>query len=351
MKHLSFFIAAIVFSLPLFSQPVIPKDSGIYVAGNSFVMKEVALTADQDVGSAGSLVLWDFSGLTPTSTRSTDVDSAESSSIVHDIVANMKVSIVRGPGGAQTQEYYYFQTSSGMEYSGKIDNGIPLDVGDNPVFMWSWPLEYQDSSTDTIDSKFEYGPTPFSKKWHYLNGNMTTTVDGYGRVKLPYGDVFEVLRIKTVETYNDSTTTEVTPVTNTTFEWRNPYNKIFVARYEKREEGTTTDRFFYYIDEADLNGGEQPASIEQLRGVKDELLIYPNPVEAEVAISFILEESGKVNLGIYDFQGRLVKELMEDGLDQGLQLFSFDIADVAAGSYVLRLDRDGIVQEKKLLRK
>ncbi len=350
MKNIYALLASMLLCISVFAQPIIPRDSGIYEAGSVFVLKEVALTADQEVGSDGAMVLWDFSGLTPTSTRTTNVDSAETSSILHDINANMKVTINRGPSGTQTQVYYYYVTTSNVEYCGKIDNGIPLDVADDPVQMWDWPMEYQESASDTIHSKFEYGQTPFSKKWHYLNGNMTTTVDGYGRVKLPYGDVYEVLRLKIVETYSDSTTTEVTPVTNTTYEWRTAKNNIYIARYEKREEGTTTDRFFYYLDEADLNPGEQPAGIPQMVGLRNEVLLYPNPANSDVSVSFNMLNDGPLGISVYDFQGRLLKTLMKESVDAGLQLYTFDLSELPAGNYLLRLEKDGIVQEKKLLK-
>jgi hypothetical protein len=349
MKNLYLLVLMFLVVGALSAQPTIPQDSGKYVHGTSYTLKEVSMSSDMNVGSAGGPVLWDFSSLTATDTRSTNVDSAETSSILHDIVANMKVTVTRGPSGTQTQTYYYNLTPSSVEYSGLIDVQEPIDLADNPVTLWTWPMKYQDSENDVIDSKYEYGQTPFTKKWHYLSGSSTSEIDGYGRVKLPFGEVFEVLRVKTVFTYTDSIDGgAVNNVTHTFYEWRNPRNHIFVAQYEKRDYAGTVDRFYYYLDEADLNKGTQPASLAEMDRHRNELLVYPNPVEGQFSISYDLSQSSEVSLKLYDLHGKQVRDLFCDFENSGVKLHSFELGDLPSGIYQLRMEGKDFHRTKKL---
>jgi flagellar hook assembly protein FlgD len=74
------------------------------------------------------------------------------------------------------------------------------------------------------------------------------------------------------------------------------------------------------------------------------LRIQPNPVVAAAEIRFDLERESKVELGIYDLQGRRVANLLEGTLHPGPNVLRWDGrnstgARVAAGIYLVRLVR------------
>ena len=75
---------------------------------------------------------------------------------------------------------------------------------------------------------------------------------------------------------------------------------------------------------------------------------YPNPVNGELTIRFTTKTSGRVNLGIYDMNGKLVAAVYDGIQEQGLMReVKLPAGKLAAGMYVTRLvTGDGISQEK-----
>ena len=66
---------------------------------------------------------------------------------------------------------------------------------------------------------------------------------------------------------------------------------------------------------------------------------WPNPAaQSEVTIGFHLAEAGKASLTLYDMQGRLVKQWLNDeGLAAGHHLGTHDLSGLPSGTYVYRL--------------
>ena len=81
---------------------------------------------------------------------------------------------------------------------------------------------------------------------------------------------------------------------------------------------------------------------------------YPNPFNPSTTITFNLPHSGATSLIVYDVRGRLVRTLIDGGLQAGPQNLEWDGRNnagqqVASGVYMYRLTFGNIVQQKKMV--
>jgi hypothetical protein len=68
------------------------------------------------------------------------------------------------------------------------------------------------------------------------------------------------------------------------------------------------------------------------------LAAYPNPFNARLNVDYALPASGEVHLMVYDLSGRLVTELMKGKQVAGMHTAVLNGANLAAGSYLVRLN-------------
>ncbi len=68
---------------------------------------------------------------------------------------------------------------------------------------------------------------------------------------------------------------------------------------------------------------------------------YPNPFNPSTSISFSLENSGHVSLGVYDVLGRRVALLLNESLQSGEHQISFNARSLSSGVYFYRLESGG----------
>lgn len=68
------------------------------------------------------------------------------------------------------------------------------------------------------------------------------------------------------------------------------------------------------------------------------IMIYPNPVEDNVTIAFEVENKENLSLAIYDINGKLVRNLMNDNMPKGKYQYSYNIGELAPGLYIATLN-------------
>ncbi|MBM3326499.1 MAG: T9SS type A sorting domain-containing protein, partial [Calditrichaeota bacterium] len=76
---------------------------------------------------------------------------------------------------------------------------------------------------------------------------------------------------------------------------------------------------------------------------------YPNPFNARTSIAFSLPAAGLARLAIYDLNGRLALELVNEELAAGRHFASFDGARFSAGIYFYRLESAGRSLTKRMV--
>lgn len=76
---------------------------------------------------------------------------------------------------------------------------------------------------------------------------------------------------------------------------------------------------------------------------------YPNPFNPTTTFAFSLPENASVRLRIYDLNGRLVEELINQQLTVGRYEVSFDGSMFASGVYLYRLSAGSFIQTRKMM--
>lgn len=83
-------------------------------------------------------------------------------------------------------------------------------------------------------------------------------------------------------------------------------------------------------------------------------LIFPNPFRSEAQIKFVSEQPGRVQVDIFDLQGRLVKSLADCLFDPGIHKITWDGTNqngnpVQNGQYFCRIASNGMAETQKLI--
>ena len=76
---------------------------------------------------------------------------------------------------------------------------------------------------------------------------------------------------------------------------------------------------------------------------------YPNPFNPSTTIVFSMSERGFVELKVYDIQGREVKALVSESMEQGTHKIHFDATGMTSGVYYYTLTHNGHKQTKQMV--
>jgi hypothetical protein len=75
---------------------------------------------------------------------------------------------------------------------------------------------------------------------------------------------------------------------------------------------------------------------------------FPNPFNPSTEIRFTLPQSGMVTLGVYNLLGQKVAEVVHELKAAGAYSVRFDAAHLASGTYLYRLQTNGLTAVRKL---
>ena len=93
---------------------------------------------------------------------------------------------------------------------------------------------------------------------------------------------------------------------------------------------------------------EDATALEEQRKTFDRFLVRPNPVEDELRVELSSGVSGRATVRVFDHTGRMV-EKQQRSLDRGMNTYRFDLASLANGSYILRIESEKAVDTRKLI--
>ncbi len=77
--------------------------------------------------------------------------------------------------------------------------------------------------------------------------------------------------------------------------------------------------------------------------------VNPNPISGSSIISFSLEQSEKVSLKLFDFNGRLIENLADKIFEEGENELAWNTANVNAGLYILQFQSAENLQTEKII--
>ena len=76
---------------------------------------------------------------------------------------------------------------------------------------------------------------------------------------------------------------------------------------------------------------------------------YPNPTHGGTTIVYTIPAKAKVNIALYDMQGRLMRVLAAGVKDKGRHVVNLQTGSLAKGIYYYRMTSDRFSETKKLI--
>lgn len=117
--------------------------------------------------------------------------------------------------------------------------------------------------------------------------------------------------------------------------------KGYPFRYREFHEGHSWGNWRAHLAEAlEYFFGGQVTGMDKPRQIPENILLhqnYPNPFNPATRILFVLLQTERVNLKVYDIIGREVGTIVTGGLGKGLHQYDFDAQSLTAGIYFYRL--------------
>lgn len=100
---------------------------------------------------------------------------------------------------------------------------------------------------------------------------------------------------------------------------------------------------------SEITGAASQNGIENLYK-ESEIKIRPNPVSEKFTMNFELKKEGRINITIYDINGRNVSRLFEDNLDKGPNMLTFSLNALSPGTYFIKIKNEySLVGSEKIL--
>lgn len=84
-------------------------------------------------------------------------------------------------------------------------------------------------------------------------------------------------------------------------------------------------------------------------GVTELAQNYPNPFNSSTAINFVIPEDAHVTLSIYNIEGQLIAQPVNEFKSAGKYTCNFDASHLASGTYIYKLVSGSYSQTKKML--
>ena len=190
-----------------------------------------------------------------------------------------------------------------------------------------------------------------SYKWAYAN--RVNETDDMLRISVSgdCGATWQVRKIRkglsNLPTAN-ATNTQFTPttldqwdsetLTLTQAQW---FTSSFRVRFEFEGKGGNN----LFLDDINITA-EMPIGVEET-GLPVLVNLYPNPAEGDMTLEVIQPSAGNLKVSLFDATGRLCAIPFQGGSGSGKHLIA--IPEQAAGLYYLRVEKDGLTCEKKVV--
>ncbi|PID26593.1 MAG: hypothetical protein CR982_09570 [Candidatus Cloacimonadota bacterium] len=115
-------------------------------------------------------------------------------------------------------------------------------------------------------------------------------------------------------------------------------------------DGNSYDINHWYIDDVEVLKGVGGSAVEELLPVATTLYQnYPNPFNPSTTISFDLSTASNVKLAVFNAQGQMVSELINNNLKSGTHSVNFDAKALSSGVYYYKLIANNKVMTKKMI--
>ncbi|TKJ37932.1 hypothetical protein CEE37_13285 [candidate division LCP-89 bacterium B3_LCP] len=112
-------------------------------------------------------------------------------------------------------------------------------------------------------------------------------------------------------------------------------------------DSTIADMGAFYFDQSVIAG-----DLHETIRIPDSYALqpaYPNPFNPTTTVTYALPQASRVQLNIYNLQGRLVTELVNGWRDMGYHEVIFEAQNLASGMYIYRIQAGDFTDVKKMM--
>lgn len=299
-------------------------------------------------GNSGSNQTWNFTNLTILDSSDTYYVSANGTPYASSFSSSNLASTYDNGS-----TYAYYTTSSSSWTFNGIGSQVFIMAYSNPATYLTYPFNYGSNQSDNFAATYVSN----NITW-YRTGTINVTGDAWGTINLPFGSFSNSLRIKFIQTIKDSANIGGFPVvvntTETSYYWFAPNKKFEVFSIRQVEGGK--------MNQSQFSGGSgskwvafnrnQPIGIKPINGNVPVIYglsqNYPNPFNPNTSINIDIPKSSFLKLTIYDVLGREVAVLVNQNLNIGSYLVTWDASDISSGIYFYTLEADGFRETKRM---
>lgn len=327
MRKILLFTVLASFTFAVKAQEPFTSDDILTTIGTNFTMYS---TTPQEPGESGNDQTWDYSNMLFSTTNTVEIVEFGSS---NPNAVYPEANYIFSYNDEAVFDYYNISDSA-FDYYGQFQpNGLEMFYSD-PMTYINFPMNYE----DVMENEFVVNYT-IPGVTGDINGTYNAVVDGYGVLKLPWGDI-DAYKITA-----EVSQTEVFTNANGT------YNGFF--------SGVSTIWFavgfpgpVMFINDGMLSvpelNIEQPQNVTSYMGdfdfvgvdeieIVNDLRVFPNPASDYCNISFSKTSSEPVSMELYDIRGRKLKAISGIGSGTGDFNHRIDVQDIPAGYYLLLL--------------
>lgn len=301
-----------------YSQTTITKSANDYLVGNTINSANVVGTPDNS--STGSNVTFDNSLLT----SGTAVVASVSAPSATELTSFPGTTVKFDDGNGNS--IFYKSSATQLEITGAGISGATLNFNaDNAIFV-KFPTAFSNTYNDTARGTFSNGAVS-----GLFKGTITTTADATGTLLLGADSYSNILRIKTVQSYNlyqSSDTTyffSIGTLTSTIYTYYDNVNRYPLF---------TTTTATIVVPILSINQTTSVAvrqvnpTLATVNSDKNNFKIYPNPVTDNLFFAGDLGSYTEVK--VYSVDGKLVKT-------GSISDNKLDLSKLSAGNYILEL--------------
>ncbi len=316
----------------LTAQPVITSGEGNPVIGDMYQVATSSISMGSQ-GAAGPNVVWDFSTIQEVSVSTIDfVDPATTGFGGQFPDANVAI--------ASGTSFDMLKTdNNAMSRTGVVNQGFPIPYSDiqNQLF---WPMSFGATNTDNFAATWVNSGLTFNR-----SGTITSEVDAYGDLMLPWGTVEDVLRVKVEEDYQDTYTGGgLIEYESEIYFWYKEGIHYPVMTLSVLYVSGSPTTFSGFMKGASVSVHAAPSAIEDVK-------VFPNPTSSFTTLSIELKEKQDVNIAVVDLLGREVLVVTNSTLQAGEHDFTIDLSTIEKGIYLVTSEVGSSINTQRLILK
>lgn len=330
------------FALPFAvkAQPTFYSSDILTTIGTEFIINNINAP---NPGDAGLDVIWDFTTINPHANQNGIVAEEGGDTPYLDFsAANYFLNYNNG------EAFEYFGvTDTTFDYYGAFQEYAVEMVYSDPMTYLRFPMDLGDEFSDNYVANYTIQQVITGE----TVGSSHVVVDGYGLLKLPWGEM-NAYRVT-----SQISQTEVFTNPNGTFEgffegtstiWVVPGFPIPAMAILSGTASIPSLSITEQQSSATFIGNFEFVGLTDKEIVSD-LNVFPNPATTKMNISFTKQSSEAVDIALYDVRGRKLKNISKAGQGAGFFEQQIDVSDLPAGFYLLKLHSEKGEQGLKVI--